>query len=91
MGGALDVVAQAGLDYIRDSDELRGTKVVVYGQSLGGAVGAGLVARAQKEARETEKWKGQIAGLILENTFLSIKKMIPRYGTGYMMQMLAVY
>ena len=75
----LNVDAQAGLDYIRDSEDLRGSKVIVYGQSLGGAVGTALVARAQKEAERNEKWKGQIAGLILENTFLSIKKMIPRY------------
>lgn len=75
----LNVDAQAGLDYIRDSEDLRDSKVIVYGQSLGGAVGTALVARAQKEAQRDEKWEGQIAGLILENTFLSIKKMIPRY------------
>lgn len=67
-GLALD--AQTALDYIRQRDDLMHTKIVVYGQSLGGAVGIGLVAKNQD--------KGDIAGLILENTFLSIQKMIPR-------------
>ena len=67
----LTIDAQTGLDYIRQRDDLKKTKIVVYGQSLGGAVGTGLVARNQAQ--------GDIAGLILENTFLSIRKMIPRY------------
>lgn len=65
----LTIDAQTGLDYIRQRAELRNTKIVIYGQSLGGAVGIGLVAKNQKD--------GDIAGIILENTFLSIKKMIP--------------
>ncbi|KAK4997882.1 bem46 protein, variant [Elasticomyces elasticus] len=65
----LTIDAQTGLDFIRKSADLKSTKIVVYGQSLGGAVGIGLVARNQEA--------GDIAGLILENTFLSIKKMIP--------------
>lgn len=80
----LNLDAQAALEYIRYSHELRNTKVVVYGQSLGGAVGTGLVLKAQKEARENEEKfndqpGGEIAALMLENTFMSIKKMIPRY------------
>lgn len=67
----LMVDAQTALDYIRDRAELRKTKVVVYGQSLGGAVSIQLVAKNQKE--------GRIAGLILENTFLSMRKLIPSY------------
>lgn len=79
----LTLDAQAGLDYIRFDEELRNTKVVVYGQSLGGAVGTGLAVKAQREIKEgeekfTDQPGGEIAGLILENTFLSIKKMIPR-------------
>ena len=65
----LMVDAQAGLDYIRERAELRNTKIIIYGQSLGGAVGIFLAARNQN--------KGDIAALILENTFLSIRKMIP--------------
>ncbi|KAF2854591.1 BEM46 family protein-like protein [Plenodomus tracheiphilus IPT5] len=61
--------AQTGLDYIRQRHELRGTHIVVYGQSIGGAVSIGLAARNQKQ--------GDIAAVILENTFTSIKKLIP--------------
>jgi len=66
----LMIDAQTGLDYIRQRQELRNTKIVVYGQSIGGAVSVGLVARNQKH--------GDIAGVILENTFTSLKKLIPR-------------
>ena len=45
------------------------TKVVIYGQSIGGAVAIGLAARNLRE--------GDISGIILENTFTSIKKLIP--------------
>lgn len=62
--------AQTGLDYIRQREDLKGNKIVVYGQSLGGAVGLDLVAK--------NKCTGDIKGLILENTFLSIAKMIPK-------------
>lgn len=72
----LNIDAQAGLDWIRNSHELESTKVVVYGQSLGGAVGVNLVERDLRTARQNGE-ESQIAGLILENTFLSIKKMIP--------------
>ncbi|KAF2456658.1 BEM46 family protein-like protein [Lineolata rhizophorae] len=65
----LTIDAQTGLDYIRQRAELRGTKIVLYGQSLGGAVSIGLAARNQE--------KGDIAGLMLENTFMSIRKLIP--------------
>ncbi|KAF2842954.1 BEM46 family protein-like protein [Patellaria atrata CBS 101060] len=65
----LKIDAQVGLDYIRKRAELHKTKIVIYGQSLGGAVGIGLAAKNQKD--------GDIAAIILENTFLSIKKMIP--------------
>ncbi|KAK5009081.1 bem46 protein, variant, partial [Cryomyces antarcticus] len=65
----LTIDAQTGLDYIRQRAELRGTKILVYGQSLGGAVSIRLVAKNQAQ--------GDIAGMILENTFLSIRKLIP--------------
>ena len=66
----LMIDAQTGLDYIRGRDETRSSKIVVYGQSLGGAVSIQLVAK-NLEA-------GDIVGLILENTFTSIRKLIPR-------------
>lgn len=67
----LAIDAQTGLDYIRQRAETKSTKIVVYGQSLGGAVAIRLVARNQRDE--------DIAGLILENTFTSIRKLIPRY------------
>lgn len=65
----LMVDAQTALDYIRNRTDIKGTKIVVYGQSLGGAVAIQLVAKNQ-EARD-------VIGLILENTFTSIRKLIP--------------
>ncbi|KAJ5166730.1 Protein bem46 [Penicillium canariense] len=65
----LKIDAQTGLDYLRQRAETRDSKLVVYGQSLGGAVSINLVATNQEQ--------GDIAGLILENTFLSIRKLIP--------------
>lgn len=69
----LMIDAQAGFDWIRQNKETQDTNVVVYGQSLGGAVSIALVAKNQDN--------GVIVGLILENTFLSIKKLIPRQVT----------
>lgn len=65
----LAIDAQTALDYIRERADLRNTKLLIYGQSLGGAVAIRLVTENQKE--------GGIAGLILENTFTSIRKLIP--------------
>ncbi|KAL4920356.1 Alpha/Beta hydrolase protein [Aspergillus aurantiobrunneus] len=65
----LKVDAQTALDHLRQRGETAGSRIVVYGQSLGGAVSIHLVADNED--------KGDIAGLILENTFLSIRKLIP--------------
>ena len=65
----LTIDGQTALDYVRNHDELRETKIVVYGQSLGGAVTVKLV--------EANQNIGDIKGVILENTFTSIRKLIP--------------
>lgn len=65
----LMIDAQTGLDYIRQRSELRGSRIVLYGQSIGGAVAIALAARNLKQ--------DDISGIILENTFLSIRKLIP--------------
>ncbi|KAJ4344019.1 bem46 protein, variant [Ascochyta clinopodiicola] len=65
----LMIDAQTGLDYIRNRSELQGTQIVVYGQSIGGAVAIALASRNQKQ--------GDVAGVVLENTFTSIRKLIP--------------
>jgi len=57
----LMIDAQTGLDYIRQRSELRGSRIVLYGQSIGGAVAIALAARNLKQ--------GDISGIILENTF----------------------
>lgn len=67
----IKIDAQTALDWVRNRDELKGTKIIVYGQSLGGAVSTWLTAKNQKQ--------GDIKGLILENTFMSIRKLIPRF------------
>ena len=65
----LTIDGQTALDYVRNHEELKKTKIVVYGQSLGGAVTVKLVQANQNA--------GDIAGVILENTFTSIRKLIP--------------
>lgn len=65
----LVIDAQTGLDFIRSRTDLNTMKIVVYGQSIGGAVAIDLCAKNQAA--------GDIAGLVLENTFLSIAKMVP--------------
>ncbi|CAG8786146.1 10313_t:CDS:2, partial [Dentiscutata erythropus] len=59
--------AQAALDYIKQDSILKDTKLIVYGQSLGGAVALDLTSRNESK----------IDALIIENTFLSIPKVIP--------------
>jgi fermentation-respiration switch protein FrsA (DUF1100 family) len=65
----LNIDAQTGLDYLRQRAETRSHKYIIYGQSLGGAVSIKLVSKNQNA--------GDIVGLILENTFLSMRKLIP--------------
>lgn len=65
----LKIDAQTGLDWILSQEEFVDTQVVLYGQSLGGAVAISLA----------EKNQDIIAALVLENTFLSVRKMVPRF------------
>ncbi len=67
----LMIDAQTALDYVAARQETKNNQIVVYGQSLGGAVSIALVAKNQAS--------GKISGLILENTFLSMRKLIPSY------------
>ncbi|KAJ1920860.1 bem46 protein, variant [Tieghemiomyces parasiticus] len=59
--------ATTALHFIRDHPLLAKTRVVAYGQSIGGAVAIDLVAREED----------QFAGLIIENTFRSLRQLIP--------------
>lgn len=57
--------AQAALDHLLERTDIDTTKLVVFGRSLGGAVGAALVRNNS----------GKVAALILENTFTSVLDM----------------
>ncbi|EJD54488.1 alpha/beta-hydrolase, partial [Auricularia subglabra TFB-10046 SS5] len=59
--------AQTALDYILSHPVLSKTKIIIYGQSIGGAVGIDLASRNPDK----------INALILENTFLSLPRLIP--------------
>ncbi|CAG8457556.1 16471_t:CDS:10 [Funneliformis caledonium] len=63
----LKIDAQTALDFIMKHEVFKHTKVVVYGQSLGGAVSIDLVSKNEDK----------VSGLIVENTFLSIPKVVP--------------
>ena len=65
----LTIDVQAALDFVRNHPELKKTQIVIYGQSLGGAVTIKLV--------EANQNTGDISGVILENTFTSIRKLVP--------------
>jgi abhydrolase domain-containing protein 13 len=67
----LMIDAQTAFDYLRQRAETRDNDIVIFGQSLGGAVSIQLVAKNQNDSR--------LVGLVLENTFLSMRKLIPSY------------
>ncbi|KAJ9062591.1 bem46 protein, variant [Entomophthora muscae] len=59
--------AEATLDFVVNHESLKDGKIVLYGQSIGGAV---AIYTAQR-------FEDKIHGLIVENTFLSLPKLIP--------------
>jgi len=63
----LNIDAQTALGYLLENRATKNTKIIIYGQSLGGALAVQLVSRNQPK----------IHGLILENTFRSIRTLIP--------------
>ncbi|CAO3702029.1 unnamed protein product [Rhizopus stolonifer] len=63
----LKIDSQTILDYVREHPILKDTPLVAYGQSIGGAVAIDLVSRNENS----------FSGLMLENTFLSLHKVIP--------------
>lgn len=64
----MKIDSQTAVEFILDHEVLRHTKLFAFGQSIGGAVALDVVSRNQS----------RFAGLIIENTFLSIKSLIPR-------------
>ncbi|CAG8980127.1 hypothetical protein HYALB_00013612 [Hymenoscyphus albidus] len=65
----LMIDAQTAYDYLRKRAETRDNDIVLFGQSLGGAVSIQLAAKNQHDKK--------LIGLVLENTFLSMRKLIP--------------
>jgi fermentation-respiration switch protein FrsA (DUF1100 family) len=59
--------AQAALEYVLGRPDVRSDRVILYGQSIGGAVAFDLAARNQSK----------IFAIVVENTFLSLQKLIP--------------
>jgi len=63
--------AKAALKYLAEKPEVDTKKIVVYGHSVGGAVGIHLVAQSGEAGEEA----AQPAALIVENAFTSIAEM----------------
>jgi len=61
--------AEASLRFVRAHPEINGSKVFLFGRSLGGAVAFHLAGYAQREGMD-------LAGLVVENTFVSIPRMV---------------
>ncbi|GAA6008960.1 uncharacterized protein JCM10292_006577 [Rhodotorula paludigena] len=59
--------AQTALDYVLSHPDLEKTPIFLYGQSIGGAVAIHLASCNAQRVR----------GLIIENTFLSLPKLVP--------------
>ncbi|GAA5934006.1 hypothetical protein JCM3775_002847 [Rhodotorula graminis] len=59
--------AQTALDYILSHPDLDKTQIFLYGQSIGGAVAIFLASQNVQ----------RVKGLIIENTFLSLPKLVP--------------
>ncbi|GAA5938554.1 alpha/beta hydrolase [Sporobolomyces koalae] len=63
----LKLDAQTALDFVLSHDKLEKTPIWLYGQSIGGAVAVFLASQNPQRVR----------GLIIENTFLSLTKLVP--------------
>ncbi|KAG2034759.1 alpha/beta-hydrolase [Suillus americanus] len=60
--------AQTALNYLASHPYLKNTSVILYGQSIGGAVAIDLASRNSSK----------IAALILENTFTNLPRLVPK-------------
>lgn len=63
----LQIDAQTALDYLTEHPVFSRTNIILYGQSIGGAVSIDLASRNPTK----------ISALILENTFTSLPSLIP--------------
>ncbi|KAI0655022.1 alpha/beta-hydrolase [Cubamyces menziesii] len=67
IGLRIRIDAQCALDYIQSHSILSKTPIILYGQSIGGAVAIDLAHRNPHAVR----------ALVLENTFLSLPRLVP--------------
>ncbi|KAG8744006.1 hypothetical protein FRC10_010985 [Ceratobasidium sp. 414] len=67
----LKIDAQKAFDYILEHPILRNTRIILYGQSIGGAV-AFYLASQNSAARQIK-----ISALVVENTFMTLPSLIP--------------
>jgi pimeloyl-ACP methyl ester carboxylesterase len=65
----INIDAQTAFDYLRQRPASQQKKIIVLGESLGGAIGVQLVAKHQDN----------VEALILDSTFLSIPKVAREY------------
>lgn len=65
----LKLDAEAALEFISEHPQIDAKRIFCFGRSLGGAVAFHLAKKAEEQNRP-------LAGIILENTFLSISKMV---------------
>ncbi|KAI0264528.1 hypothetical protein BGY98DRAFT_1041011 [Russula aff. rugulosa BPL654] len=68
----LQVDAQTVLDYVHAHPQLAKTPIILYGQSIGGAVAIDLAYQADCRHNHI-----QITALVIENTFTSLPRLIP--------------
>ncbi|ESK92536.1 bem46 family protein [Moniliophthora roreri MCA 2997] len=63
----LQIDAQTALDFVRSDSRLSRTPIVLYGQSIGGAVAIDLASRNPSK----------VTALMLENTFMTLPSLVP--------------
>lgn len=78
--------SQSALDFVLSHPALEKTRIFLYGQSIGGAVSIDLASRntsrvslgsTSSRVTQADGAPRQIHGLIVENTFLSLPKLVP--------------
>jgi len=72
----LKLDAEAALNFIRARSEIDPRTIFCFGRSLGGAVAFHLALYS--EQNKQKNGQALLAGLMIENTFLSISKMVDR-------------
>ncbi|ODV83180.1 hypothetical protein CANARDRAFT_9900 [[Candida] arabinofermentans NRRL YB-2248] len=63
----LKLDADAAMQFVAEHSQLSSSSIILYGRSLGGAVSIYIAAH----------YSNMISGIVLENTFLNLRKVIP--------------